>query len=741
MDYRTLLNDEQYAGVTCKSQYTRVVAGAGSGKTRVLTYRISYLLEEMGVSPYSIIALTFTNKAAREIKERVVSICGDVSGLFLGTIHSWCARFLRFEAEYIGYPKNFTILDEEDQLGIMKHIFSDLHHLPKSDPNIKKCLEWIGGKKMRGYEYEDIANENYPDPTLRDFLVYYKEYTEILYARHSLDFDDLLLKTIDILEDTKNGVRERYIRGISHILIDEFQDINDVQFKLISLLMNKDTSLYVVGDPDQTIYTWRGANHRLIMDLEENVNYIYKGAKVNTIILDRNYRSTKSILNSSNKLISCNKERVKKELYSLAEDGDPIKVFDARTQREESTHVVTSIIELHKQKKVSYKDIAVLYRANYLTRDLETVLGMYRIPYKIFGGMKFYQRREIKDIISYFRLIVNPADDTSFLRIINVPKKSIGPSTEQKIIDEAKSLGQTLFLYIKENINSCPLTLKQRVGWINIIEQMKIVENEINMNNRELSKVLENFVTNIGYFAYLKEEDDNADERIENVKELISYVDGFLKENPDMRFEDFVNNAMLQSAQDDVSSGDYVSLMTVHTAKGLEFDHVIVYGFCDGIFPSERAISESRTGLEEERRLAYVAMTRAKKDLMITSNQDYSYVRQCALRPSRFIKEAGLEKKKTTFMNSSTNSTTNSLYKPAGFVKKDISAKQVALSSQTNGITEWNVGDIVIHTSYGRGVVLEVIDKLIIVQFDGVAGKKTLLGNHIAIKKGDKTNG
>ena len=740
MDYRTLLNDEQYAGVTCNSQYTRVVAGAGSGKTRVLTYRISYLLEEMGVSPYSIIALTFTNKAAKEIKERVVSICGDVSGLFLGTIHSWCARFLRFEAEHIGYPRNFTILDEDDQLGIMKYIFSELHHLPKTDANIKKCLEWIGNKKMRGLEYEDIKNDEYPDSTLKDFKVYFREYTEILYERHSFDFDDLLLKTIDILEDKDNGVRERYMRGISHILIDEFQDINDVQFKLISLLMNRETSLYVVGDPDQTIYTWRGANHHLIMDLEENVNYIYKGAKVNTIILDRNYRSTKTILSSSNKLIACNKERVQKALYSLGDEGTPIRVFNARTQREESTHVVTSIIDLHKQKKVNYKDIAVLYRANYLTRDLETVLGMYRIPYRIFGGMKFYQRREIKDIISYFRLIVNPADDTAFLRIINVPKKNIGPAAEQKIIDEAKKIGQTLFLYVKENINSSPLTLKQRVGWINIIEQMKIVNNEIELDNRSLSNVLENFITNIGYFAYLKEEDDNADERIENVKELISYVDGFLKENPTMHFDDFVNNAMLQSAQDDVSTGDYVSLMTVHTAKGLEFDNVFIYGFCDGVFPSERSISESKTGLEEERRLAYVAMTRAKKELSISSNQDYSYVMQCPLQPSRFIKEAGLETKKTDF-RSLYNSSSQTIYKPAGFIKKDISAKQIALSSETNGITDWKVGDIVIHTTYGRGKVVEVIDKLIVVQFDGIEGKKTLLGNHISIKKGDNNNG
>ncbi len=510
--------------------------------------------------------------------------------------------------------------------------------------------------------------------------------------------------------------------------------------------MDENTSLYVVGDPDQTIYTWRGANHRLIMELEDNIKYyVNKNASVKTIILDRNYRSTKSILDVSNKLIDFNKERVKKELYTREGEGEAVQVFNARTQKEEALNTVTSILDLHKKMGIAYRDIAILYRANYLTRELETSLGQFRVPYRVFGGMKFYQRKEIKDIIAYFRLIVNASDDTSFERIVNVPGRGIGPGAWNKLITSANECGQTVFMYLKENINDNPLSLKQRTSWINVIEQMKIVQNEIACNNRTMSKVLETFIENIGYFKYLKEEEDEdkAEERKSNIMELISYVDGFLSDNLESTFEDFVNNAMLQSAQDDVQDGDYVSLMTVHTAKGLEFDYVFVYGFCDGIFPSQRSVDESKKGLEEERRLAYVAFTRARKKLHISSNQDFSYVMQVPLTPSRFLKEAGLLKEKPSMYGSFSGSYSNmnnyprpTMYKAQGFEKKDISAKPIVTSNQTNGVSSWSVGDRANHVTYGSGTVVEILDRLIVIKFDDESkGKKTFLGSHIAIKK------
>ena len=733
------LNKEQFEGVTSKEQYLRVVAGAGSGKTRVLTYRIANLILNENVPPYMIMAVTFTNKAAREIKERVVSLIGDARGLFLGTIHSWCARFLRYEARYIDYPDNFTILDEEDQLNIMKSIFVE-KGLPKSDPNIKGCLEWIGGKKTNGFQYEDIKDEQYHSALMNDYKEYFRLYTEILRERKSLDFDDLLLKTIEILEDESNGVRNRYSRYSGHILVDEFQDINDVQFKLISLLMNQETSLYVVGDPDQTIYTWRGANHRLILDLEDNLKPINKNAKVTTIVLNRNYRSTKSILNCANNLIAFNKERVKKDLFSYQDEGEPVSFFNARTVKEEAFKVVNTIQELHNKKGVKYSDIAVLYRANYLSREIESQLGMYRIPYRVFGGLKFYQRKEIKDLIAYFRLIVNPFDDTSFERIVNVPKRGIGPTSLEKLAKEANNIGQTEFIYLKENINSCPLTAKQKASWVGALSAMEKVKKAIELNERKIAGLLEEFVDSIGYFKYLIDEEENYEDRIDNIKELISYADAFLQEDENAKFEDFVNNAMLQSAQDDVNDGNYVSLMTVHTAKGLEYDYVFVYGMSQGVFPSNRAISESKLGLEEERRLAYVAFTRAKLRLYVSSNQDYSYVLQQPLSPSIFVKESGIYK--DVFEDKYRIGHTNSSYynkpynKPQGFVKKDISPKTVIDTSKTNGVTNWKIGDRIEHVTFGKGTVTQIIDKLIVIQFDNTTfGKKTFLGSHISIKR------
>lgn len=762
-DLTGLLNEKQLEGATCTSQYTRIIAGAGSGKTRVLTYRIAHLIENEYVYPSTILAITFTNKAGKEIKERVAKQLGDARGLFLGTIHSWCARFLRSEHMHIGYPSSFSILDEDDQFSIMKEILSERHGLGKRDPNIKSCLNWIGSQKTKGFQYNDLKDTKFPNPTLNEYLQYWKEYDEVLFERKSLDFDDLLLKTIDILSNRENGVWDVYSKKYSHILVDEFQDINDVQFKLITLLMNKDTNLYVVGDPDQTIYTWRGANNDIIMNMDKRIRESLSFSigielpkiNVNTIILERNYRSTKKILDCANKLIKQNSERVEKNLYTKSSDGDDIIYKNARTTQEEAQWVASTINDIHKRNSIEYKDIAVLYRANYLTREIETNLNYFGIPYKVFGGQKFYQRKEIKDIVSYFRLIVNDADDTAFDRVINVPRRGIGETTYEKIKLAAKQKGSTVFIFLKNNYKHCGILSKRQIDLFEVLfDAIDLVRDKIDGGERGYIDLLKSFIEKIGYFKFLEETENDFEERKDNIDELLSSVDSFMNDNPDVGFEEFVANAILQSSQDEIVGGNFVSLMTVHSAKGLEFNNVFVYGLCESVFPSKRAIFESKKGIEEERRLAYVAYTRARNKLYLSCNNEYSYVAQESLKPSRFFKEAGIEIKsinsgyfdedRRQYMQQSNqykrqDSTSSTSINASSFTKPSsssfIQGKTIS-SSMGNGIKSWNVGDRIEHAKYGKGTVVEVISTIINVQFDdNTIGKKALLGSHISIKK------
>ena len=733
MNYSELLNEEQLKAVTTESKYTKVIAGAGSGKTRVLTYRISYLMSNMNVYPSQILGITFTNKAAKEIKDRVLNICSTATNMALSTIHSWCARFLRQFYEYINYPRNFTILDDEDQMNIMKDIFVG-HGSNKKDPQIKECLYWIGSKKTEGFQYKDLQNTKFPNPVMNKYLAYFGEYTETLQKMACLDFDDLLLKTIDILRDNEN-VRSIYQNKIKHILVDEFQDINDVQFDLITLLMGENTSLYVVGDPDQTIYTWRGANNKIMLDLEKNLKSYYPNAEVTTIILKNNYRSTKNILDCANMLIANNEERIKKDLFPVNPNGEEVTVFNSRTVGEEASYIASTIQDYVKEKNMKYNEFAILYRSNYLTRELETQLNLHQIPYKLFGGQKFYQRREIKDVLAYLYLIVNPLDSQSLERIINVPKRNIGPTSVDLIKKEAEEAGQSTYLYIKENVDNIDLPLTKKNALKTMVKIIESTKNGINQVNKsdEYGLVVENMLNNLDYFNYLKD-DDNGEERVENVKEFIGTIQAFFKNNPNSEFDDFMINATLQASSDEIEDGNYVSLMTVHTAKGLEFDDVFIYGFNEGVFPSSRAIEESKKGIEEERRLAYVAITRARKKLFITCNQDFSYVQGSSLKPSRFLLEAGLKIKKPVFegfKNTYINSYNNNLYKNTKKVEPKVNI------NQTNGVKSWNVNDLVSHEQFGIGHVTKVVsDKLIEVKFDDPNyGVKTLLSSHYKIKK------
>lgn len=728
MDYRTLLNENQYKAVSTDKQYVRVIAGAGSGKTRVLTYRLSYLISEMGVDPFSIVAIAFTNKVAQEMKQRALSLLGpEASGLSVSTFHSFCARFLRKEIDVLGFPNNFTIMDEEDTTTLIKNIGVEKGY-KKNDEIVKYAISYISYNKCNGIFPDDIKVSSLHNELEKKALVFYHEYEERKEAMLSLDFDDLLLKTIKILEEYQE-VREKWQRRITNILVDEFQDTNDIQFKLIKLLMNYRTSLYVVGDPDQTIYTWRGANQNIIMDFPKTF------PNVETIILDRNYRSTKAILDCANKLISHNKKRVPKALYTENNNGEKVSLNILYSRDQEAKFVIDQIEQLH-LKGVQYKDIVILYRAAYLTLPFENELMKRRIPYQIYGGLKFFQRKEIKDVLAYFRLLYNPKDDISFERIINVPRRGIGDSSMDILKAEKNANGMSYLEYLDEIENrSTMLKPKMVLALAILIDKIKITRSKLDENLEAYSKILEDFLMDIGYYDYLKSDDETAEERLGNVKALFENINSFMKENPESSFDEYLQNATLQTSQDEIVDNNQVSLMTIHVAKGLEFDYVFVVSLIDGVFPSQRTLDESgHDGLEEERRLCYVAFTRAKKKLFVTANTSYSFVLSQEGKQSAFINEAGLIREN--------NSAYKGAYKKPNsigyFMDEQTSFDDFFTSKKEekkeNGISDWKVGDIAIHDVFGRGVVTAVMDDLVEINFDN-HGTKTLMSNHIKLHR------
>jgi len=733
MDYSRLLNKEQLEAVSTDSKYTRVIAGAGSGKTRVLTYRIAYLISELHVEPNSILAIAFTNKVANEMKDRIVGLLPDVSQfLKISTFHSFGVKFLRCEISKLGFSPSFTIFDDDDSERLIKDICVSRGY-QKKDDIVKFATNYIYMKKCKGFYPSDVKLGHYYQE--EECLEIFKEYERKKNEMIALDFDDLLLKPIIILENFPE-VREKWCNKIKYILIDEFQDTNDVQFKLVKLLSNPMSSIYVVGDPDQTIYTWRGANQKIILDFE----HTYKGAK--TIILDQNYRSTKTILDAANKLIAFNEKRVPKNLYTNNLYGDKIELFKGANKDVEAQHVVSEIKKLiNSNKASSYRDIAVLYRSAYLTLPIEKELIKERIKYRVFGGVRFYQRKEIKDALAYFRLINNHKDDISFDRIINVPKRKIGEKSIEILKAESQSNNLSYFEYIKEiDKHETELTAGVVFSLVTLVKQIEEVKNKLSDDGELYSKILEDFLIEIGYFEFL-ELDDDAEERIGNIKTLFSDMYDFIKKNPDDGFDTWLENCTLATSQDDMSDDDYVSLMTVHTAKGLEYNYVFIIGLADSVFPNARALNEDgRDGLEEERRLAYVAFTRAKKQLFLSMNNGYSFVLEGNPIESQFIKEAGLKMPIDPFFSRRENyprikniyrDNTPSFYPDESFDDFPIKDEPIVHEENiSNGITDWKVGDIAIHEKFGEGKVIKVLDEsAIIIDFKS-CGSKTMLSSH-----------
>lgn len=735
MDYKNKLNKNQFEAVTNEAQYLRIIAGAGSGKTRVLTYRIAYLIEKMDVNPYNILAITFTNKVAKEMKERTIKLLPDfdLKGLSISTFHSFCARFLRSEIDELGFPSNFFIMDEADSLALVKNI-GETFGYKRTDEINTEALEFIKRQKCYGKLPSDCENIIKGHEI---YLRYFKEYERRKNELYQLDFDDLLIYTIKILE-TDEEARAKWSRRFLHILIDEFQDTNDLQFKLLTLLTNEESNVYVVGDPDQTIYTWRGANQDIIMNFEKTFHPLV------TIALEENYRSTPNILRIANELITHNPGRFEKNLFTEQPSGKDVVLKSFSSPINEAYFIGNKIDEIKlRDKSAKYSDIAVLFRSSYLTQKLENILVAKHIPYKVYGSLKFYSRAEVKDCLAYFKLLINEDDDISFERIINVPRRGIGDKTLAILKLEAQNNHVSMMKFVKDldkyetKLPSSILTkLKPLFG---IMEKVK---EKLKNKDESYSEVLDKFITDIDYKDYLESKDDTKD-RVLNVIALINDVRDYLKENPESNFDEYLQNVSLYTAQDDIDNSDSVSLMTVHTAKGLEFDYVFIMGLEEGVFPNNRALLENPKSIEEERRLAYVACTRAKKELYLTYNTGFSYVTQNVSMPSRFIKEMGI--KPATFgfpggFSTSLNRENDDekfakkyYYRPSHpesslseiFIKNDIS---------------WEVGDIAMHKTFGEGKVLSVEGDVIVVDFKDF-GVKKMVANHPKLSRKEKAKG
>lgn len=711
MDLDKLLNKNQKEAATYLDSHLRIIAGAGSGKTRVITYRIAYLIDEIGVDPRKILAITFTNKAANEMKERVVDLLGvHALGSLICTIHSLCVRILRQHINVINYPSNFTIMDEEDQKALIRKIYNQLQ-IDAKTISIKSMIATISNYKMANITPEKALEFAGSFQGEIKKAKVYKEYLEYQENHFLLDFDDLLLKTVYIFENYPD-VLEKWQYRFQYIHVDEFQDVGNIEYRLVKLMSDKAITC-VVGDPDQTIYSFRGANVNYILDFDKD----FKPCK--TIILNQNYRSTGNILNISNCLIRKNQNRLEKELFTEATGGGEVIHYTAKNEQDEAEYICSEIEKIiNGVDGVNYRNFAILYRANYLSRTIEQCLISHGIDYRIFGGLKFFSRKEIKDALSYLQLVCN-GEDLAFERIINVPSRGIGKKTMENIQAVAKnnhvSLYEALTLF-SDQIKLSSKAKKEIRILVAAIEKAR-------QSNLPLHEMFENLMNDIGYIEMLNK---NLEEnRIDNIHELQRSIYEFENQNPDLAtIENYLQEIALYTDNDDNDDSQYVSLMTIHMAKGLEFDYVFVLGLSEGIFPSFRALSESDEGIEEERRLAYVAFTRAKKQLYLTDSEGFSFVTDSPKISSRFVEEIGKEGIK--------HLGTRPRFKTSNYINTNLSKDELVGNNQ---VSDWASGDFVIHDTFGKGVVVKVNGNTLDIAFELPAGLKTLMAGHKALKK------
>ena len=604
-----VLNKEQEKAVRTTEGPVLVLAGAGSGKTRVLTYRIAYLIEEKKVSPYNILAITFTNKATNEMKERLEGMLGVGCGVWVSTFHSLCARILRYDADKLGYNKNYTIYTDVDSERIVKRIVANKHIEIKDFAD--KAVYHIGNAKMLALSPDEYRNEcgEYHSALICDV---YEAYEEELRAANAMDYDDLMLKTYQLFSDFPE-VLAKYSERFQYIHIDEYQDTSRLQYKIASMLAGRHGNIFAVGDEDQSIYGWRGADITNILDFKKD----FPDATI--IKLEQNYRSTPNILNAANAVIANNKERFEKKLWTDKSAGVRVEIYNASDDRDESDYVVGQIAGFIRSGAVSAKECAILVRLNSLTRKFEEKLRLYNIAYRVYGGYKFFDRKEIKDVLAYYRAIVNPRDNDAFLRIINTPKRGIGDSVTEELVYVATANG----LNVADVLFGDPVALGMSERNAKKLSVFSALYNKMLAGYSEMST--EDFaqfvVEEAGfYMAFAGDKEEDLSRR-ENVDQLIADIKEFAVLNPDAGLDDYLQSVTLMSESDDIQTDECITISTVHSVKGLEFDVVFVCGLEETIFPSQ-SLSKSAHEIEEERRVMYVAMTRAKKRLYLTSAKE-----------------------------------------------------------------------------------------------------------------------
>lgn len=681
-----------------------ILAGAGSGKTRVLTHKIAYLIKEEGISPYNILALTFTNKAAQEMKHRIEKLVDvDVKSMWTGTFHSICVRMLRRYIDRIGYDSSFVIFDTQDQKTVVKDCIKELE-LNDKIFDVNSMLYFISGQKDRLVKPEDFLKSNEAaDFREKQKGEIYKLYQKKLKQNNALDFDDLIVKTIDLLRENED-VLNYYSEKFEYILVDEYQDTNRAQYLFVSLLAKKHGNICVVGDSDQSIYGWRGADIRNILDFEKD----YPDAKI--IKLEQNYRSTKTILDAANYVIENNYNRKAKSLWTENMDGEKIRTYEANNEHDEANFVVAKIKSSMEKSDMSYRDFAVLYRTNAQSRVMEEALIKSNIPYKIVGGLKFYDRKEIKDIIAYLRLVQNPLDNISLKRIVNVPKRGIGKTTLDKV--EKYSLENESSMY-SSLYRGLDIGLSQRTV-TKINEFLTLIGKFIAMKELlGLKALIENVIETSGYLKELGEEDTiESRTRIENIEEFLSVVIEYETTNPEGTLEDFLADLSLLSDIDktDEENENTVTLMTLHSSKGLEFPCVFVIGMEEGLFPSYRSLM-SESDLEEERRLCYVGITRARDVLfLINAVSRMLYGKTNYNRPSRFLAEIPEDLKESENTKKVTYKQKLEYKKPNTSLFGGVSLKREESKRVDNSelISKAVPGAKVEHKTLGIGTIVEV---------------------------------
>ena len=724
----TGLNKEQQQAVQHTEGPLLILAGAGSGKTKVLTVRIAHLLAQ-GVNPYEILAITFTNKAAKEMKSRVEGLVGDVANrIWLSTFHSFCAKFLRFEIDsFLGYNRNFTIYDTSDSQAVIKAALKALNLDDKYYP-VGAMIAAISDAKNQLLFASDFRKQ------ARDFYQQkvadvYEYYERELRKNNALDFDDLLLVAVKLLQSNA-AVLDKYSHRFRYVMIDEYQDTNHAQYLLAKLLASHWKNIAVVGDADQSIYAWRGADIQNILDFEKDY------PNCTSIKLEQNYRSTKIILDAANAVIDNNEGRPEKNLWTDKTEGAKIQHFTAQSEHEEAAFIGDTIAKKHDIHDVPYGDMAILYRTNAQSRVLEEALIKRALPYTMVGGTKFYDRKEIKDVLAYLRVLYNPFDDLSLLRIINVPKRSIGATTVAKLQDYAREKGTSLFMTLTQLhlIDSIKGKTKEKLEEFGILIFTLVSE----MEDKTVLDILESILDRTGYLAQLEESTDPQDQaRAENIGELLSLAKDFQDTNPSGTVEDFLEQVALVNDVDSFEQEESkVTLMTLHAAKGLEFPIVFLCGLEEGLFPHSRTLMNPEE-IEEERRLAYVGITRAEKELYISNATTRTvFGRTSSYLPSRFIDEIPEElvdglRAKRKVPDDIKRHVPQHMSVTSRPVTKPIVRNEV--------IADWKVGDTAIHSKWGNGKVINVTGEgagmKLTIEFP-TQGVRVVMAKFAPVKKG-----